>query len=163
MYFPYLRAKQYELIALREIASLIGKRVNIHPIIEPIKRNDNGLIKACSELIKFKIPFTIIINPKVGEVIGHSEELIDFINRNIGIEGNKHFGFLIERDSDVSFSIERLKSTTFSISGFNLIHLRPLKDLAVLKGFERYGLTLYNTIDFSGTNRRYDRNFSKTK
>lgn len=37
MYFPYLRGKQYEMIALKELLSegLIGK--SIVPIIEPIK------------------------------------------------------------------------------------------------------------------------------
>lgn len=37
MYFPYLRGRQFELIALRELVEqgLIGE--NIIPVIEPIK------------------------------------------------------------------------------------------------------------------------------
>ena len=37
MYFPYLRGRQFELIALRELVEhqLIGK--HIYPVIEPVK------------------------------------------------------------------------------------------------------------------------------
>ena len=38
MYFPYLRGKQFELIALREASNLLEKnKTKVSPIIEPVK------------------------------------------------------------------------------------------------------------------------------
>lgn len=65
MYFPYLRGRQFELIALRELIekSLIGKR--IIPIIEPVKMSST-LVKtlACYNNQNRKIAY--LYNPKVG-------------------------------------------------------------------------------------------------
>lgn len=37
MYFPYLRGKQFELLALREFANKNASNRKIIPIIEPVK------------------------------------------------------------------------------------------------------------------------------
>lgn len=37
MYFPYLKGKQFELIALRELSERMGESGSIHPVIEPVK------------------------------------------------------------------------------------------------------------------------------
>ena len=45
MYHPYFRGKQFELIIIRETATLLAER-NFVPIIEPVKENLGGLEKA---------------------------------------------------------------------------------------------------------------------
>lgn len=42
MYFPYLRARQFELITLRELV-IENKLKNITPILEPVKESFNNL------------------------------------------------------------------------------------------------------------------------
>ena len=42
MYFPYLRARQFELISLRELVN-DGKLQNITPVLEPVKEGFNNL------------------------------------------------------------------------------------------------------------------------
>ena len=37
MYFPYLRGKQFELIAIRELVEMMSATGKIIPIIEPVK------------------------------------------------------------------------------------------------------------------------------
>ncbi|WP_027635901.1 sce7725 family protein [Clostridium butyricum] len=65
MYFPYLRGRQYELIALRELLDnkLIGN--NIIPVIEPIKLSAT-LIKTIQLFNSKKNKIAIICNPQVG-------------------------------------------------------------------------------------------------
>lgn len=65
MYFPYVRGRQYELLALRELATnnLLGKHVT--PIVEPVKLSPT-LVNAMTEFIKVKHPISIIRNPAVG-------------------------------------------------------------------------------------------------
>lgn len=65
MYFPYVRGRQYELLALRELVinNLLGDYVT--PIIEPVKLSPT-LVNVMAEFIKFNHPVSIIRNPAVG-------------------------------------------------------------------------------------------------
>lgn len=68
MYFPYVRGRQYELLALRELAinSLLGDFVM--PIVEPVKLSPT-LVKVMEEFTLVKHPISIILNPAVGSFI----------------------------------------------------------------------------------------------
>ena len=68
MYFPYLRGKQFELLALKGIAVRL-KSDKVFPIIEPVKATFNPLITTINELNQHSIHPYIIINPEVGELI----------------------------------------------------------------------------------------------
>ena len=65
MYFPYVRGRQYELLALRELVTnnLLGDFVT--PIVEPVKLSPT-LVNMMAEFIKVKHPISIIRNPVVG-------------------------------------------------------------------------------------------------
>ena len=65
MYFPYLRGRQYELLALRELVnnSLLGDYVI--PIIEPVKLSPT-LVNTMADFIKMNHPLSVIRNPAVG-------------------------------------------------------------------------------------------------
>ncbi|MBK5458048.1 sce7725 family protein [Peribacillus sp. TH27] len=65
MYLPYLRGRQYELLALRELAEndLIGNKVT--PIIEPIKPSST-LIKTITQFVDKNKDIALVLNPKVG-------------------------------------------------------------------------------------------------
>lgn len=66
MYFPYLRGKQYELLALKELLAknLISDRVI--PIIEPIK-GTKALNDVLSSFLEKSREIAIIQNPNVGD------------------------------------------------------------------------------------------------
>ncbi|WP_026394113.1 sce7725 family protein [Acetobacterium malicum] len=65
MYLPYIRGRQYELLALRELVTndLLGDYVI--PIIEPVKLSPT-LIKTISEYIRVEHQVAVIRNPIVG-------------------------------------------------------------------------------------------------
>jgi len=73
MYFPYFRGRQYELLALRELAQkgLLGK--SIIPIIEPVKATTtfDQTLKTYKET---NTQVAVIFNPAVGDFAG-----VDFI------------------------------------------------------------------------------------
>lgn len=83
MYFPYLRGKQFEFLAVRELAQkgLLHKNnsVNVIPIFEPVKNNFNYF----DEFITSNIIFGIVVNPKVGEFSNNSFLISKYINENI--------------------------------------------------------------------------------
>ncbi|MDD3322444.1 MAG: sce7725 family protein [Paludibacter sp.] len=68
MYYPYLRGRQFELIALREYALQRGDKNNIIPIIEPVKKTFNSMKLALPKLIEGNVKFSLILNPQVGEI-----------------------------------------------------------------------------------------------
>ena len=65
MYLPYVRGRQYELLALRELVvnGLLGNHVI--PIVEPVKLSPT-LVNVMAEFIKVQQPISIIRNPAVG-------------------------------------------------------------------------------------------------
>lgn len=67
MYFPYFRGRQYELLALRELAQggLLGSRVT--PVVEPIKLTST-FKGAVNLFIDSKQPLALILNPAVGDL-----------------------------------------------------------------------------------------------
>lgn len=73
MYFPYIRGRQYELLALRELAAnnLLGNFVM--PVIEPVKLSPT-LIKTIAEYIRVKHPVAVIRNPAVGSFMKDYKE-----------------------------------------------------------------------------------------
>ena len=85
MYFPYLRGRQFELIALREYAQQKGDNDNLIPIIEPVRKSTNSLNLAISVFKKTNLRFAVVLNPQVGELsgeytLGHLEEILEGSN-----------------------------------------------------------------------------------
>jgi hypothetical protein len=79
MYYPYLRAKQFELLAIREFVSqLENDNRKIFPVIEPVKNTFSSLNKTMKILVEKAFPFALIINPQVGEIV----------DQTVLIEGN---------------------------------------------------------------------------
>ena len=80
MYFPYFRGRQYELLALKELAAkkLIPK--SVVPVIEPVK-----LIPALNNsLTAFQssaLPVGLILNPNVGDLADEPEIISNLLNK----------------------------------------------------------------------------------
>lgn len=68
-YYPVLRGKQYELIALRELAEHFSdKFCAVHPVIEPVRSRGASRLRAtCEALWSAGISHTILFNPTVGD------------------------------------------------------------------------------------------------
>jgi hypothetical protein len=82
MYFPYLRGRQFELIALREYASQRGDKNNILPIIEPVKSTFNSMKLALPKLVDGNVKFALILNPQDGDFkkINEKIEVVEKLN-----------------------------------------------------------------------------------
>lgn len=66
MYYPYLRGRQFELIALRELAEngLLGKR--ICPVIEPVKATST-LLNTLNTFKRNDMECAIVMNSEIGD------------------------------------------------------------------------------------------------
>lgn len=78
MYYPYLRGRQFELIAIRDLAN--EKSLDkIMPIIEPVKRNTNSLSVVNNIILNQGCEAFLIVNPIVGEITGDTEFFIEYL------------------------------------------------------------------------------------
>lgn len=66
MYFPYLRGRQFELIALRELVERSSISEKVTPIVEPVKLSST-LITTLNAFVKAKRRIALVTNPQVGE------------------------------------------------------------------------------------------------
>lgn len=88
MYFPYLRGRQFELIALRELIKegLIGDK--IIPVIEPIKPTST-LEKTLRGYVDNNHKLALVMNPEVGEFVslvkkdGENDKNIEEIKEDV--------------------------------------------------------------------------------
>ena len=77
MYYPYLRGRKYELLALREFAENSVRKNNVIPIIEPVKSSNSDFKLAIPKMINGGLKFALILNPYNG----------DFKNSNFSLDG----------------------------------------------------------------------------
>jgi len=80
MYYPLLRARQFELIALRELANEGMTQGYILPILEPVKETHNNLNLAYKVFQERKQLAFLIVNPSVGEHVGDNTHYLDYIS-----------------------------------------------------------------------------------
>lgn len=111
MYFPFLRGKQFELIALREISPKINGQNNIRPIIEPIKQKTATYTKTLDSLTQNNINFTIIINPSVGNLLQDIDYICAELLPHTSYE-NYQLGILLNSKTDLNTISKKLKSFT---------------------------------------------------
>ena len=86
MYFPYFRGRQYELLALKELA--IGRLLSksIIPVVEPIKITStfDGTLRAFAEN---ESQFALVFNPAVGALSGGTRFIDSFLSPSKLIAG----------------------------------------------------------------------------
>lgn len=69
MYSPYLKGKQFEFLALRELASefTVEEKEKVLPIIEPVKKSTRDALTAFKAMIDADWPFALVLNPHLGD------------------------------------------------------------------------------------------------
>lgn len=79
MYYPFLRARQFELIALRELATEGASQGVIIPILEPVKETHNNLNLAHKVFQEKGQTAYIVVNSNKGGLDGDNQFYIDYL------------------------------------------------------------------------------------
>jgi hypothetical protein len=162
MYFPYLRGKQFELIALRELSALMSSKSDkISPIIEPVK-DSSTLRSTLKELVEKNINFNFIINPRVGGFINSFDKLIEILEENLNGYTNFQISIIVDKTTQQGIAelLEFTNQITINHNGYTLIHNSEIGENSI----EQLNANLevkYNLIYFSKTSRRYYREFNQ--
>jgi hypothetical protein len=100
MYHPYFRGKQYELITIRETASILGE-AGFRPIIEPVREALSGLEKALDVVVDEGGKAIVIVNPHHGDLSGAGEQLTELLKRKFAEKPNISAGILLKQDMTI--------------------------------------------------------------
>ncbi len=104
MYFPYLRGKQYELLALKELSGLLGDQHKVTPIIEPVRSTaGSGLDRCLVALMDMTVDFVLVLNPSVGELRTPlvAPDLADYLSQQ-DRSASWNLGLLVDENTDAS-------------------------------------------------------------
>jgi hypothetical protein len=157
MYFPYLRGKQFELIALQDCADIIQKNGRIIPIIEPVKIDLNNLTRKISIYIDRNLPIILIVNPTVGELSINNIRIFNEVVPKLNTKGTSHIlGFII---SEIS-TLNDIQQFIYQTQGNRIcfIHEYELPNPEFLNNIQniQYQIFIHNRVD-----QNYQNKFSK--
>lgn len=79
MYYPFLRARQFELISIRELAAEQAIQEHVIPVLEPVKESTSNLNLANKALLDNRQQCYLILNPLVGEMPGDNEKFCEYL------------------------------------------------------------------------------------
>lgn len=134
MYFPYLRGKQFELLALKERSDLLGSSRSIVPVVEPVRAPDGGLDRCFRALREAQVEFVLVLNPRVGELVstGIAPEVADYLNeQSAAARWNR--GLIVDETTDVNLLLESYRTAQFPPGDLTLIHLGVSTDPETLQ------------------------------
>jgi len=124
MYFPYLRGKQYELLALKELSVMLGEQQRVIPIIEPVRSPaGSGLDRCLSALLDANVDFVLVVNPNVGELSDPlvSPLLAQYLSEQVR-STTWNLGLLIDERTDVDALIASYRKQIAGHRRLTLIH-----------------------------------------
>ncbi|PKK36993.1 hypothetical protein BWI96_08925 [Siphonobacter sp. SORGH_AS_0500] len=147
MYLPFLRSKQFELLALRDLIHLPLESQKISPIIEPVKKDIKGIETAIGSLYKNKINLQLIVNPENGDIKKDNKIIFDLIDKlkSNGI-GNITPTYIISKDTDFINFKKSIKTYGHENTGYSIIRLNPTSNSEELKNIVNSTNIIYNII-----------------
>lgn len=157
MYFPYLRGKQYELLAIKEISSLLGPAHQVTPVIEPVRDpKGSGLDRCIAALVGDGLEFILIVNPAVGALRGRGISAAIHSHVNLIDSGESWgLGLLVDESTEMGVLLEDYEVAFGRSRPLTLIHRGYAADLneaaALTAPFNRR----YDLIDHSLRRARY--------
>lgn len=135
MYLPYLRGKQYELLAVKEMAEELASSGKIQVIIEPVRRRTDALERCLDELVSRKVPTTLLLNPAVGEFANDSgayEELVAVFSSRAGTAALRP-GIIVRAATPVTAIHSALSSHGIRGIPVDFVHTEFAKDQDISK------------------------------
>lgn len=98
MYHPYVRGKQFELLTIKESASVLAAS-GFMPIIEPVREDVGGLSRSLNAVVEQGGSAILIVNPEHGQLAGAGESLSQMLQDQYLNKPNISAGILLRADS----------------------------------------------------------------
>lgn len=119
-YFPYLRGKQFELIALRESATLLADS-EFTPIVEPVRSSLNSLQRTLDAIVEAGASAIVVVNPHHGDHNADGSKVRQLLADEYADLDNIRAGILLQGTSTVEDAAGLMEEFQ-TRSGTTLIH-----------------------------------------
>ncbi len=100
MYHPYFRGKQFELIAIREMAALLAEKGFV-PVIEPVRESLGGLKKTLKAVSEAGGRAIVIVNPYHGDHQENGASITGLLQEDFVDDGTISAGILLRNGMTV--------------------------------------------------------------
>jgi len=146
MYLPFLRGKQFELLALRELNALPIDTNKISPIIEPVKKDLKAVETAIKSLSRTQVSVQLIVNPEHGDLSKSPQPIVDLIKK-LKTEGisNVNPTFIISTERDFQL-LKKAQAANFLDDGYSLVHLNQIASSVELKQIANSTNLVHNIV-----------------
>jgi hypothetical protein len=160
MYFPYLRGKQNELFALGELANKINLKRQIIPIVEPVRKNMDQIVRLNKYYTAYSTPYILIVNPQVGELKNKGDQIEKKIaSRELQPHNDSMLGFIISPQTKIKDVEAFLKR--YSKQKKSIIHSHSFSDSQQLKNsFSKHSNIVHQIFIDGAVSESYQNVFS---
>lgn len=122
MYHPYFRGKQFELITIRESASLLAQSGFV-PIIEPVREALRGLQRALDAICEAEGKAIVIVNPHYGDHRENGADITELLKSKYVDKNSVSAGILLKNEMTCDEAIDyytrhKPHTPTFVHAGF---------------------------------------------
>lgn len=160
MYHCYLRAKQYELLAVRSCLPKIVQK-NMVVIIEPVRESSRDLYSCLRDAQSQNARVILIVNPKCGELEGNQRLAEQLIDGAIQSYPQVELGYIV--DDTTSYTQLTSFFTTYQQQTKSIIHMGSYANAQQLLNVELSDATFKSNIFIDGKcSANYISNFSNT-
>lgn len=125
MYHPYLRGKQFELLALRNVIDKIVES-GMTPIIEPVRESSRDIAKCVEMLSENNCDYIIIANPKCGELERNQLAAERVIDRIVEIDHEVELAYIVDERTSLAEIINLIENYENQI--FSIVHSGRFND-----------------------------------
>ncbi|WP_438036201.1 sce7725 family protein [Sorangium sp. So ce204] len=144
MYFPLLRGKLNELLALRELAPQLARHRRILPIIEPVNANATARL-SLDRFAQESMRFMLLLNPRRGELANDTSAVQNGLIRQSLSEYDNYIPAMYV---DASFAAKQLDwlNAAFGDVGFALVYDGQPADPQLLERLAKHRSAVYHVF-----------------
>lgn len=102
MYFPFLRGKQNELLALRECVDKLSESGKVVPIIEPVTKGFSPVLKCINTLCDKNVEHIIVFNSQNGDLGKSPKQMTALVDEIKSKTQAQHFAFILNSSTKAS-------------------------------------------------------------
>lgn len=126
MYFPYFRGRQYELLALKELATSKLITSSVVPIVEPVKLI-SGLSSSLEAFGNSNLPIGLILNPNVGDLADEAETINQLLDK-LGANATTIPSVLLNESTEIAM-LKLSKKNVFENDTLAVLNKRDYLDI----------------------------------
>ena len=158
MYFPYLRGKQFELLAIKELADAFAQSGHVLPVVEPVRELGGALQRSFAELRARNVQHALVLNPGVGHLAAIADGprlTTQWIGANIQDDDYLQLAVLVNSRANFAELASGIREAGLTGRPMHLIHEEYVADYSELLGLMEVASSVTNFVESKTVVRRY--------